>query len=78
MNALGIALYAMLTAAIVPPSRDNRLLRFIIVLSMAVSGAAAVLPVLSAIPKGLRIVLLTMVITGWAALRHPLEEAPDA
>lgn len=78
MNALGIALYAMLTAAIVPPSRDNRLLRLIIVVSMATSGAAAVLPLLSAIPKGLRIVLLTLVITGWAALRHPLEEVRDA
>ncbi|NLD33344.1 MAG: AzlC family ABC transporter permease, partial [Clostridiales bacterium] len=78
MNALGIALYAMLTAAIVPPSRDNRLLRLIIVVSMAASGAAAVLPLLSAISKGLRIVLLTLVITGWAALRHPLEEVRDA
>lgn len=78
MNALGIALYAMLTAAIVPSSRENRLLRLLIVASMAASGAAAVLPLLSAIPKGLRIVLLTVVITSWAALRHPLKEAPDA
>ena len=74
MNALGIALYAMLTAAIVPHSQQDKTIRLIIVVSMSTSGLAAILPMLRDMPGGLRIVLLTVVITSLTAWRFPLKE----
>ena len=75
MNALGIALYGMLMAAIIPAGRQDKGIRSLIVYSMLVSAFAAYVPPLSAIPGGLRIVLLTVVLTTWAALKRPVKEA---
>lgn len=74
MNALGIALYGMLIAAIVPNSRDSEPIRLIILVSMLISAAAHWLPLISSVPPGIRIVLLTLVVTSWAALRFPIRE----
>ncbi len=74
MNALGIALYGMLMAAIIPAGRQNKTIRLIIIVSMAASAIAAYVPVLSAIPSGIRIVALTLILTSWAALRWPVKE----
>lgn len=77
MNALGIALYAMLVAAILPPSREDRVLRWLIAGSMLISAAFAALPLLKEISKGIRVVLLTLLITGFAAWKFPVgREAP--
>ena len=57
-----------------PHSREDKTVRLIIVVSMLASGLAAVLPLLRDLPGGLRIVLLTLVITSLAAWRFPLKE----
>ncbi len=74
MNALGIALYGMLLSAIVPAARLDKGIRLIILMSMLASAAVTYLPPLSAVPPGLRIAGLTVVLTAWAALRWPLKE----
>ncbi|MHC1785897.1 MAG: AzlC family ABC transporter permease [Christensenellales bacterium] len=74
MSALGVALYGMLAAAIVPPSRKDRTLRRVILLAMGCSGLTALLPPLQEIPGGIRIVALTLMITTFFALRYPLRE----
>lgn len=74
LSALSIALYGMLIAVIVPPSKKQNLLKGIIGISMISSFLFSVLPVLKEISAGLRLILLTLVITSAAAYFFPIKE----
>ena len=75
LSALGVALYAMFCAIIVPPAKQNRVLRRIILLAMAASCVCAVAPVLRQISSGMRVILLTVAISALAAKLAPVKEA---
>jgi len=75
LSALGVALYAMFCAIIVPPAKENKVLRLVIVVSMAVSLMFAALPVLKDISSGIRVILLTVGISALAAVLAPRKEA---
>ena len=47
LNALGVALYGMFLAIIVPPARENRILRAVVLLSMTASFVFTLIPVLN-------------------------------
>ena len=49
LNALGVALYGMFLAIIVPPARENRILRAVVLLSMTASFVFTLIPVLNTI-----------------------------
>ena len=74
LNALGVALYGMFLAIIVPPARESRVLRTVVLLSMAASFSFTLIPVLNTISSGLKIILLTLAIAGGAALICPVKE----
>ncbi|MGO4987171.1 AzlC family ABC transporter permease [Gallicola sp. Sow4_E12] len=74
VSALSIALYGMLIAVIVPPSKKQNLLKGIIAISMICSFLFSVLPVVKEISSGIRLIFLTLVITGIAALLFPIKE----
>ena len=76
LSALGVALYAMFCAIIVPPAKESRVLRYVIVIAMAASLLFAVLPVLREISSGMRVILLTVVIAAAAAKLAPVKEEP--
>lgn len=73
-SALSVALYAMFIAVIIPPARKNHLLFGLIGVSMLLSFAASVLPVISALSDGMRIIILTVIISAAAALLFPVKE----
>lgn len=75
LSALGVALYAMFCAIIVPPAKENRVLRRIILLAMAASCVFAVAPVLRGISSGMRVIMLTVAISALAAKLAPVKEA---
>lgn len=54
LNALGVALYGMFLAIIVPPARENRILRAVVLLSMTASFVFTLIPVLNTIHPDLR------------------------
>lgn len=74
LSALGIALYGMFIAIVVPPARKNRVLGGIIVVSMIASLVFSVAPVLREISSGFRIIILTLVIASLAALIFPVKD----
>ena len=74
LNALGVALYGMFLAIIVPPARENRILRAVVLLSMTASFVFTLIPVLNTISSGFKIILLTFVVAGGAALICPVKE----
>ena len=78
VSALSVALYGMFIAIIIPPARKNRILSAIIVIAMLASLAFERLPVLSGISSGTKVIILTVVIAGIAALAFPVEESGEA
>ena len=72
-NALGVALYGMFLAIIIPESRKNKFVAGVVMISMILSCIFAVVPWLSTISSGMRIILLTVVISAAAALIRPVE-----
>ena len=76
-NALGVAMYGMFLAIIIPPAKENHFLGALVAVSMAASGLFSVLPYLRAISSGFRVIILTILIAGIAAVIHPMEESGD-
>ena len=73
-DALGVAMYGMFLAIIIPPSRKNYFLLGLVAISMAASWCFSVLPLLSQISSGFRIIILTILIAGIAAWIRPVSE----
>jgi predicted branched-subunit amino acid permease len=72
--ALGIALYGMFIAIIVPPARENTAIMRMIFAAMLLSFLFTVIPVLNYISSGFRIIIVTLLVAGYAAWKHPVEE----
>lgn len=74
ISAMGIVLYSMFLALVIPPARDNKLLGGIVLLSMLASLLFAKLPMFEQCTSGVKIVGLTMLIAGMAAYLFPRKE----
>ena len=70
-SALGVALYGMFLAVIIPPAKKDKILAGLVVFCFAASYAMSRLPIVSAIPEGTRILILTVIIASAAALLFP-------
>ncbi len=77
LSALGVALYGMFIAVIVPPSKSSRIIGGIVLVSMAASLIFTWIPLLNQISSGFRIILLTLLIAGGAAALFPIPDEPD-
>ena len=74
VNALSVGLYGMFLAIILPPARKSKIIAGLVAISMAASYAFSRLPVLKDISSGIRIILLTVLIAGAAAILFPVKE----
>ena len=77
VSALSVALYGMFLAIIVPPARKNRAALLCALVSFALSGLFAVLPVVKALSEGMRTILLTIVIASVVALLFPVADEEE-
>ena len=73
-NALGIALYGMFIAVIVPPAKEQKNVLVAVVLAIAASVACKYFPVLKNLSGGWTIILITVVVCIIAAWLFPVEE----
>ena len=71
-SALGVALYAMFLAVVIPPAKEDRAVAAVVLASMAASAAFAYLPGISSLHADARIILLTIVIASVAAVLYPV------
>ena len=74
LSALGVALYGMFIAIVVPPARENRVLRILILASMALSSLFTYAPLLREMSGGIRVIVLTVLLAAGAALLAPVKE----
>ena len=78
-SALGVALYAMFLAIILPPARKSRVIAGLVGVSMLASAALTLACTYfhwTGFTEGFRIITLTVVISLVAALLFPVEEKP--
>ena len=71
-SALGIALYGMFIAIIIPPAREQRSVLFAIVLAIAFSVAFPYIPLLNKLSSGWSIIVITLVVSAIAAWKFPI------
>lgn len=73
-NALGVALYGMFLAIIIPSTKKSKFMAGLIVVSMGLSYLLSVLPGVSTISSSMRIIILTVAIAAIAALIRPVDD----
>ena len=74
LSALGVALYGMFIAIIIPPAKKNKVILWLVIISMALSLVFHMLPILNSISSGFRIIILTILIAGVCAKLFPIPE----
>lgn len=74
VSALGVAIYGMFLAVIIPPAKKNRAVLSVIVGSMAISTLFVVIPVLKQVSSGFVIIITTLAAAGTAAFFCPVQE----
>lgn len=77
VSALSVGLYGMFLAIIIPPARKNKIIAGIVIVSMALSLAFAKLPIISNLSSGIRVIILTVVISLAAAILFPVNDEED-
>ena len=77
VNALGIALYAMFIAIVIPEGRTNKKTALCILVSAALSTAFYYIPWLSKIPAGFTVIIIAVAVSVGFALAFPIEEVKE-
>lgn len=77
MSALGIAIYGMFLAIIIPPAKKNHTILLVVLSAMGLSFLFSVLPLLRKITSGFVIIFTTIIVAGIAAKLKPIEENAD-
>lgn len=77
VQALSAAIYGMFIAVIIPPCRTNRSILLIVLVSFAASWLMSVIPAMAAISEGVRIIILTLIISSAAAAFLPVPEEKE-
>jgi len=74
VSALSVGLFGMFIAIIVPPAKKDKIIAGLIVVSMMLSFLFANVKALAFIPEGVRVIILTVVISLAAAFIFPRRE----
>lgn len=74
ISALSVGLYGMFISIFIPEARKNRVVLALVAISFAASFACSVLPIVSEISEGIRIILLTVLISLAAAIFFPIKD----
>lgn len=81
VSALGVALYAMFLAIILPPARKSRVIAGLVAVSALASAALTWICTafsLTSFTEGFRIIVLTVVISLGAAILFPIKESEES
>lgn len=73
-DAMGIALYGMFIAIIIPPAREQKSVMIAVILAIAASYAFAYVPFLSVFSGGWSVIIITVVVSALVAWLFPIPE----
>lgn len=77
VNALSVALYGMFIAIFIPPAKENKNVAIAVIIAMLSSFLFTKLPVVSNISSGMKVIILTIVISLIFAILAPVDDADD-
>ena len=78
VSAMGVALYAMFIAIIIPPARENRPVLFTVLAAITLSVCFEYIPVFKILGGGWSIIIITVAVAALAATFFPLKEEESA
>ena len=67
----------MFLAIIIPPARKNKVIAALVIISMAASLAFSKIPILTNVSDGMKIIVLTVVISLLAAVLFPVKDEEE-
>ena len=76
--ALGVMLYGMFVAIVVPPAKKEKEILITVILAMVLSSLFTLVPLLRQVSAGIAIVICTVAAAGFCAWRFPVEEEEGA
>ena len=76
-NAMGIAIYGMFIALILPAARESRKVLIIILIAVALMCTMNYVPIFAGISSGFRIIIATVLASAFGAWRYPKEDEED-
>ena len=74
LSALSVGLYGMFISVFIPEARKNRVVTVLVAISFAASLAFEYLPFVRELSSGIRVIILTVVISLGAAIFFPIKE----
>ncbi|SFR76516.1 AzlC family ABC transporter permease [Anaeromicropila populeti] len=77
-NAMGIALYGMFIAIIIPPARKSKSVLCIVLFAIVINCLLKYAPIFSFISAGFRVIISTITAAGVGAVLFPMKEESDA
>ena len=77
VNSLSVSLYGMFLAVIIPEARKNLIVMGVVAVSFILSFTSSMAPIVSTIPEGTRIIILTIVISAISALLFPITDEAE-
>lgn len=77
-SALGIAIYGMFMAIIIPPAKKERSVAAVILIAAVLSSMLYWIPGLNQISSGMSIIICTVAAAAAGAVIHPVEEEETA
>lgn len=72
-SALGLALYAMFVAIVMPPARKNPHIALVAIIALAISCVLKYVPVFASISSGFAIIICTVLAAAVGAIFFPVE-----
>ena len=77
VSALSVGLYGMFLAIIIPPARKNKIIAALVIISMAASLAFSKISLLANVSDGMKIIILTVVLSLLAAVLFPVKDEEE-
>lgn len=77
VSALGVGLFGMFIAIIIPPARKDKIIAALVAISFAFSFAFNKLSLFDGISSGVKTIILTVVISGAAAILFPIKDTEE-
>ncbi len=74
LSAMNVALYGMFLAVIIPPAKKSRIIAGVVGISMLASALFTQIPGINQISAGFQIIILTVLLSGAAAVLFPVQE----
>lgn len=77
VNALSVAIYGMFLAVVIPPCRKNKVITGVVISSFVLSYISEYIPLISKASESIRVIILTLIISGTAALLFPVKDSEE-